>query len=131
MLAVALALSRMIAAAWSEIASSICVAWRLGSELLLSTSVRYPSFCASCLASVASAAKNGLLSGGTSMTMSFCLPLLAAAADVLLALDVELFAAGALELDVDFEVLLEPQPMAPRLRTQTIMASRVRDRAVV
>ena len=58
-------------------------------------------------------------------------PLLAAAADVLLALDVELFAAGALELDVNFEVLLEPQPMAARLRTQTIMASRVRDRAVV
>jgi hypothetical protein len=74
-----------------------------------------------------------LLSGGTSMTMSFLPPpppLAAGAADEL-ALDVALLAAGALALDVDCELLLEPQPIATRLRAQTIVASRASDRAGV
>jgi hypothetical protein len=68
------------------------------------------------------------------MTISFLPPPLDAGAaelladDVAAALEVALL-AGALELDVDCELPLEPQPRAAMLRAHTIVASRTGDRA--
>jgi hypothetical protein len=73
------------------------------------------------------------------MTISFFPPPPLAAAElvaaevaalVVAALDVAA-AAGALELDVDCELLLEPQPIATMLRAQTTMAGRASDRTLL